>query len=249
MKRRLLKHTSSALAVSLAVTLACARPAAAISVGDAHNLGKVLTYVAAYGVQIGLLIADIAAANIWKSVEESIDDTNKSMAAAKHANYATDHYGLADENQVKADASAYINKSRGGGAGAYDARFSYAAVTPAKIHSAIYRERAEEWRVRMKKITDSNNAAVSDIIAAHGDVNKMFLVAKGAYGYTRQLQAGAQIVNYANAELSKLAADMDRRLDAAAEAAFNDQRESAEELAAFASAVGAFHAPGGADYR
>jgi hypothetical protein len=101
----------------------------------------------------------------------------------------------------------------------------------------------------MKKITDDNNYAVSDIIAAHRDVNTMFLAAKGAYGYTRQLQAGAQIVNYMNAELSKLAADMDRRLDTAAEAAMNDQQESAEDLAAFASAVGAWNAPGGADYQ
>ena len=242
------KYMTAALA--FAVMAVCVPPAAGISAKDAHNSTKVWTYVAAYGVQIGILAADIAVANIWKGIEKDIDDTNKSIAASKHANYATDHYGLDAENQVKADAADYIKKSAGGGTGAYDGRFpGYAPITPAKPHAGVYKERAEAWRARMKKITDDNNYAVSDIIAAHKDVNKMFLTAKGAYGYTRQLQTGAQIVNYMNAELSKLAADMDRRIDAATEAAMNDQMESAEELAAFASAVGAWNAPGGVDYR
>ncbi|MDR1579797.1 MAG: hypothetical protein LBS35_05525 [Synergistaceae bacterium] len=239
-----------AAALAFAVMTACASPVAGISLEDAHDSGKVWMYVAAYAAQIGILAADIAVANIWKAAEQEIDDTNKIIAATKHANYATDHYGLTGANRVKADATAYINRSVGGGAGAYDARFpGYASISPAKPHTDVYKERAEAWRARMKKITDDNNYAVSDIIAAHRDVNTMFLAAKGAYGYTRQLQTGAQIVNYMNAELSKLAVDMDRRLDAAAESAMNDQRESAEEMAAFASAVGAWNAPGGADYR
>jgi hypothetical protein len=249
--RFILKKYIAAALVFAAIT-ACAPPAAGIPWSDAYNSATVWAYVAAYGVEIGILAADIAVANIWKGIEEDIDDTNKSIAATKHANYATDHYGLADASRVNADATAYININRptDRGAGAYDARFpGYAPVTPAKTHSDVYKERAEAWRSRMKKIIDDNNYAVSDIIAAHRDVNTMFLAAKGSYGYTRQLQAGAQIVNYMNAELSKLAADMDRRLDAAAEAAMNDQRESAEDLAAFAAAVGAWNAPGGADYR
>jgi hypothetical protein len=205
--------------------------------------------VIAYGVQIGLLTADLALVKKWKGVMEDIDNRAIEMSRFKHTNYANDHYVLSSGNLVSIDVKPYIERFRG--KGGYEGRFNgYREVNgTGKVHSDIYKERSASWGARMKNLLDGNRYAVFDVIHTQGDTFKMAHISNNVYGYTRQEEAGAQMASYLNRELSKLLVDVDRRLEVEAELAMNEQQKRTDEVAAFASMVGIYVIPeSGADY-
>ncbi|MDR3280504.1 MAG: hypothetical protein LBT23_08320 [Synergistaceae bacterium] len=199
--------------------------------------------VIAYGVQIGLLTADLVLVKEWKDVMEDINNRAIEMSRFKHTNYANDHYVLSSGNLASIDVKPYIERFRG--SGGYDDRFNgYREVNgEGKVHSDIYKERSTTWSARMKNLLDGNRYAVSDVINTQGDTFKMMHISNNVYGYTRQEEAGAQMASYLNRELSKLLVDVDRRLEIEAELAMNEQQKRTDETAAFASMVGVYVAP------
>jgi hypothetical protein len=223
-----------------------ARAAVIISVTD------VTKRLIGYGAQLVTSAIDLVVVDDMKDLMRDIDVQYDRLARQKHANYETDHSLLSESNVVHKDASAYINSFRGVSAD-ISSRYPELSPTPAlfadKTHPEMYKERAGSFKERMKLAIVGNARAVGDILSGESDVNKMALVSKGAYGYTRQMQASALSANYLNQELTRLQADIDRRITLEAELAMNEQRERTEELAAFGAAVGSWSDPDeGADY-
>jgi hypothetical protein len=202
------------------------------------------TRLIAYGIQIGIAAADLAAVELMEGVMKHIDEMFDKWARQKHANYATDHHLLSPENATYSDASSYIGGYRGASADISERYAGYRDMS-AKPHSEAFGERGGAFRERMKDMLGENNRALRDIMAKQGDINKMILVSKNVYGYTRQLQATAQSANYLNQELTRMQADIDGILGLEAEIALNEQQREADEMAAFEAAVGVWSGVGG----
>ncbi|MDR3076664.1 MAG: hypothetical protein LBU26_05135, partial [Synergistaceae bacterium] len=197
--------SAALLAAAFAAALPCRSFAADKEEPEIYS-DNPLQRAIAYGIQVGLMIADEIPVAEWKKTMEGMDETANERAVFKHGAYANDHFMLSGGNVVTADATAYINNLKSPAPGA-PARFpGYRAMTPADAHSKVYRERVESWTGRMKGMMAKNRDAVNDILAAYsrGDVEKLYNVSSGVYGYTRQMEAGALAANYLNTELTKL---------------------------------------------
>ncbi|MDR3281373.1 MAG: hypothetical protein LBT23_12790, partial [Synergistaceae bacterium] len=183
----------------------------------------------AYGIQIGLAVADIVAMNLWENTIEDVDELFDKWARQKHANYATDHYLLSPENSTYSDASGYIIGYLGASEDITERYAGYRDMS-SKLHSEAFSGQSGAFMERMKSMLGDNNRALRDIMSKQGDLNKMLNVSKKVYGYTRQIQATAQSANYLNQELTRLQVDIDGILGLEAEIALNEQQRQADDM-------------------
>jgi hypothetical protein len=231
--RRVLR--ALAVAVVLAFCGAAPRASEALLVAEAPR-----DQVVAFILQEILAAANLATLAERKLAMDKLNEIMEEMAERKHLYYAMDHRKLQDTVAV-GDAS-YI--ARFAQTVPPESRFPGYRSAPGGNYAAMYRNRAGEWRTYAADTASGNAYAASDIKNEQTALAALAAATDNAYGNLEQIQAGAQINNFLNEQLSKLQVDLGRRLELKIAIEMNAQQRNADEVSAFASAVGTWSGAG-----
>jgi P-type conjugative transfer protein TrbJ len=100
-----------------------------------------------------------------------------------------------------------------------------------------YKDRADKLQSYMGSAMWVNNSAAKEISASLETIKELKRASENAYGYRQLWQAGAQVMNFVNQELSETRLDIGRQFDVEARYAINEQQEKTDAAASFGQAV------------
>ncbi|MDR2176327.1 MAG: hypothetical protein LBO82_10395 [Synergistaceae bacterium] len=219
-----------------------------------QRLAAIIAINTALGTDLGFL------KDIRKSMESTLE-TETAMDVWEEAQYQLDH-GVLDD-VVWRDISGDIKELYDGLSSMQVAAFSFMNPAAAalsfsqqypgyrKHQSGTYIDFAQAYKTRvdgnlilggglqgyLKGVLKANNSEFLAVQKAQEQIKKLKDASDNA-GYYRQMwQAGDQIVNVVNQEISQLRIDIQRQLDAELRYALNEQQERADGQAAFEWAV------------
>jgi hypothetical protein len=231
--RRVLR--ALAVAAALAVCIAAPRAAEALLVMEAARDQAV-----AFILQEILAAANALTVTERVTVMENLNELMEEMADRKRLYYAMDHRKLQNTVAVgDAPYMAHFSQTVSPGT-----RFPGYRSAPGGNYADMYKRRANEWRDYAADAASGNAYAAADIRDEQTALAALVTATDGAYGNLEQIQAGAQINNFLNEQLSKLQTDLGRRLELKIATEMNAQQRNADEVSAFASAVGTWSGAG-----
>ena len=242
---RILKQCAALCVVAAAMILW--RPAPCFASHAELYSENVRQRVIAYGIQIAELGGDNVPLEIWRRATMDMAEDTAELAEWKHEAYADDHFTdtTSGRNAVRSYLTGADYAQRFIGGGNYGAAMpGYRTISAdGPAHAELYEQRSALWRERMRKILSDNNYAVTDISNRQAHIERTLDDAREAEGYTRRAQAAAYLQLIISDEVSKLNADVDRRLALEAEIAMNEQLKRSDSVAAYALALGSWRAP------
>jgi hypothetical protein len=173
-------------------------------------------------------------------VMEKLNELMEEMADRKHLYYAMDHRKL--QNTVSVGDAPYM--ARFAQTVSPESRFPGYRSAPGGNYAGLYKLRADEWRGYAAEAASGNAYAAADIKNEQTALAALVSATDNAYGNLEQIQAGAQINGFLNEQLTKLQTDLGRRLELKIAIEMNTQQRNADEVSAFASAVGTWSGVG-----